>query len=102
MARSKNRRKKPKAKKKVNAKKTRNPAQVISEDDSLDQNAMESEFTPDEEYSGGFLVGMRDMISGGGKAEENMLSKRRSLGEWSLWLAGAGVIYYLIQYFLDN
>ena len=102
MARSKNRRKKPKANKKSAPKKTKARSSVLPDNEYPDETGLESDVGPDEEYSGGMLVGMRNMISGGGQAEETMLSKRRSLTEWFLWFAVVGVIYYLVQYFLGN
>ena len=102
MARSKNRRKKPKANKKPTGKKTKARSTALPDNEYPEETSIESDLNPDEEYSGGMLVGMRNMISGGGQAQETMLSKRRSLTEWFLWFAAIGLIYYAVQYFLGK
>ncbi len=104
MARSKNRRKKPARPKKSKSKtKKRSPSQDADADQALlDEEPSEETVLSDSRSSGGLLIGMRNMISGGGQANEGFFSKRRSFGEWSLWFAGLLAIYYAVQYYLEK
>ena len=102
MARSKNRRKKPKPTKKTSPTKKRKKTATEASEAPPELKTDESDYLSDSDYSGGMLVGMRNMVSGGGQAQDNVFSKRRSLGEWLLWFTLIGLIVYGIQYFMDK
>ena len=54
----------------------------------------------DEDTSGGgTMIQMRRLISGAQPAKEGFFSRRRTLGEWGLWLVGLVGIYYVVRHF---
>ncbi|MEE2903829.1 MAG: hypothetical protein VYC39_15995 [Myxococcota bacterium] len=99
MARSKNRRKKPKKDKKpgVSSNKRRSIASS-SEDSSSEPTEELIDYASDADYSGGTMSGMRNLVSGGGQARENVFSRRRSLGEWTLIFGVIGTIYFIVNH----
>ena len=98
MARSKNRRKKPKKEKKPGGSSKRRVKQAeTSEEDFVDSSEDLVDYASDANYSGGTMSGMRDLISGGGNAKDNVFSRRRSLGEWAVIFVVLGALYFIIN-----
>ena len=97
MARSKNRRKKPKKEKMSSgsSKKRVTPAETPKED-VVDSSEDLVDYASDTNYTGGTMSGMRDLISGGGNAKDNVFSRRRSLGEWTVIFVVLGALYFVI------
>ena len=44
------------------------------------------------------MSGMRNLVSGGGQARENVFSRRRSLGEWALIFGMIGALYFIVNH----
>ena len=99
MARSKNRRKKPKKEKKSGAtSKKRESSALPSETGSSEPTEELIDYASDADYSGGTMSGMRNLVSGGGQARENVFSRRRSLGEWTLIFGVIGALYFIVNH----
>ena len=102
MGQPKNRRKKAMRAKKSRTKTKRdNPEPITAaavEDVPAPSEDLEQTESHPEVEGGGMMIGMRSLISGGKPVKEGFFSKRRTLAEWLLWLAGLIGLYYLYQY----
>ena len=99
MARSKNRRKKPKKEKKSRVtSKRRESSASQSETQSTEPTEELIDYASDAEYSGGTMSGMRNLVSGGGQAKDNIFSRPRSLGEWTLIFGVIGAVYFIVNH----
>ncbi len=103
MARSKNRRKKPKQTKKSSARPKKKHSSVDKDSQESLSNASENVLDDyparDESDGPGLLTSMRGMVAGGGDAKDGFFSRRRSLTEWALWFAGGTGLYLLFRHF---
>ena len=50
----------------------------------------------------GAMVKMRGLISGAEPVKEGFFSRRRTLGEWLLWLGGGTGLYYAYRFFMGG
>ena len=48
------------------------------------------------------MVKMRGLISGAEPVKEGFFSRRRTLGEWLLWLGGGAGLYYAYRFFMGG
>ena len=96
----KNRNKKTARRKKPTPKPNKPAEQAAADSEAI---AMPAEASPadtahEEPLSGGgAMIGMRKLIGGGVPVKEGFFTKRRTLGEWLLWFAGAIGLYYAVS-----
>ena len=106
MSRSKNRNKKADRQKKSRAKPKEQSGSPVSNPEPLlehmDPAAMNQVECEEPGSGGGTMIGIRKLINGAQPVKEGFFSRRRTLGEWSLWFGGAIALYYAIQHFLGD
>jgi hypothetical protein len=106
MARSKNRRKKSTRSKKSPSKPRQHVASSISAPEqthaSIESDEMCTTDYDDANSGSGAMIRMRGLISGAQPAKEGFFSRRRTLGEWGLWLVGLIGVYYAVRYFMGE
>ena len=86
-----------------NKKTARRKKPTTKPNEPVEQATADSEASPaDTDYEesssgGGAMIGMRKLIGGSVPVKEGFFTKRRTLGEWLLWFAGAIGLYYAVS-----